>query len=269
MVAGCLTLDAEPAGSLSPVAAGTRGYPPPAGSSRGGMGGCSSGDAQRLSLVPASVVLKRILRALMRGGLGRRARAGVRGVAPRAGTRGWRRLQRQYSMPNQLTIFAALYLVFVDGAAALAVVAFLLWRQPRLAALRWAVRAVMIVALAYALATVAGAVYFDKRPFVEDHVKPLISHARDNGFPSDHALLAAVLVSLVATVDLRFATPFVILMIAVDWARVGSGVHHPADVIASTVLVLGATLLANWMTTKLLPVFQRAAPKSKLQAPNL
>lgn len=147
-------------------------------------------------------------------------------------------------MPTDLTIFAAKYLVFIDAVLAAGVLLLLLRARTRPWLLRWAIIAVIVLPLSYIFAKIGAAVYSDPRPFTVDHVKPLISHAADNGFPSDHALLAAALVALVAVVDLLWALPFVVLAVLVDWARVGSGIHHTVDVVASSIFVALATLIA-------------------------
>lgn len=147
-------------------------------------------------------------------------------------------------MPADLTIFGAKYLVFLDALLAAAVLLLLLRSRPRPWLVRWAIIAVLLLGLSYVFAKVGAALYTDPRPFTIDHVKPLISHAPDNGFPSDHALLAAALVALVAIVDLGYVLPFVILAVLVDWARVGSGIHHTTDVVGSSLFVALATLLA-------------------------
>ncbi len=147
-------------------------------------------------------------------------------------------------MPADLTIFAAKYLVYIAIVLAAAVLAVRLWPRPRLWILRWLLAAGMILVLSYVFAVIAGAAYNDPRPFTTSHVHPLIAHAADNGFPSDHALLAAALVALVALVDPAWAVFFAALAVLVDWARVGAGIHHVADVVGSTVLVAVATLIA-------------------------
>lgn len=147
-------------------------------------------------------------------------------------------------MPTSLTIFAAKYLVFIAVALAAVVLAFLLWPRPRLWLLRWLIAAGVMLVLSFVLAKIGGAVYNDPRPFTTSHVQPLIAHAADNGFPSDHALLAAALVALVGMVDILWALPFVVLAILVDWARVGSGIHHVVDVAGSSVFVAIALLVA-------------------------
>lgn len=151
-------------------------------------------------------------------------------------------------VPADLTIFGAKYLVFIAAALAAGVLALQLWPRSPLAVLRWAVAAGVVLVLSYGLARLGGAVYNDPRPFVSGHVHPLIAHAPDNGFPSDHALLAAALVALVALVDVRWSLPFILLTVLVDWARVGAGIHHVIDVLGSDAFVAVATLVALLVT---------------------
>ena len=136
-------------------------------------------------------------------------------------------------MPSEITIFAATYLIYIDAVLAAGVVALTLYRQPRPAAVRWLVIICITAVLAFIGAQIGAAVYNDPRPFSQDHVKPLIAHATDNGFPSDHGLLAAVVVAAVILLDLRYAALFVLLGVVVDWARVGAGIHHVIDVVGS------------------------------------
>ena len=147
-------------------------------------------------------------------------------------------------MPATLTIFLANYLLFVDGLAAVIVIAGLLYRRARFLAFRWAVAAGVIGILCFVFVQIGGLLYYDPRPFVVGHFQPLISHAADNGFPSDHALLAAALIALVALIDIPLALPFTLLAIVIDWARVGVGVHHDVDIVGSSVFVALATLIA-------------------------
>jgi membrane-associated phospholipid phosphatase len=146
-------------------------------------------------------------------------------------------------MPAGLTVFAASYLVYVAAAIAVAILAVRLWPLPRLQLLRWVVAAAALLALSYGLAKLGGALYSDPRPFTVSHVPPLIPHPPDNGFPSDHALLAAALVAMVALVDVWWSLPLVILAVLVDWARVGAGLHHTLDVAGSTLFVAVAAVI--------------------------
>lgn len=160
-------------------------------------------------------------------------------------------------MPADLTIFAAKYLVFLDALFALAVVLWLLRDRSRPQAARWLIATVIMLVLSYVFAKIGASIYSDPRPFTVDHVKPLISHAPDNGFPSDHALLAAAIVAAVLYLSPVWTIPFVILGILVDWARVGTGVHHLVDVLGSAVFVAIAMLIGLALAG---PIYRAIAP---------
>src|SRR5947209_227825 len=140
-------------------------------------------------------------------------------------------------MPADLTIFAASYLVYVEGLVAAALILVLLYRTPRARIVQWAVAAGVMVIVAYIAAQIGGAIYNDPRPFAVGHFRPLIAHVADNGFPSDHSLMAAALLAAVALAGVRWALALLPLAILVEWARVGAGLHHPIDVVGSDVCV--------------------------------
>lgn len=180
-------------------------------------------------------------------------------------------------MPSDLTIFAAKYLVFIDAVLAIIMLAWLVYRRPHLDVLKWVIAGVVMLLLSGIIAKIGSAVYNDPRPFTTDHIQPLISHAADNGFPSDHALLAAAIVAEIAIAAVAFATfrfvrlsyvlPFIVLGALVDAARVGAGIHHLQDVIGSTVFVaiaaVIALLVAPAFTRRLMPY----VPASMLDTP--
>jgi undecaprenyl-diphosphatase len=160
-------------------------------------------------------------------------------------------------MPTSLTIFAASDLIYLDVVLAAAIVVWALYRRPARQILWWVIAICTTCIVAIVGALIGSSLYNDPRPFAVDHVHPLIAHAADNGFPSDHSLLAAVLVAAVILARPRYTLLFVVLAAAVEWARVGAGVHHPIDVIGSDLfvsagLIIGI-LLANALTDRLLP----------------
>lgn len=168
-------------------------------------------------------------------------------------------------MPADLTIFAANYLVYIEAIVALAAVALALYREPRLAWLRWLIAAGITGVMAEVFTQIGGSVYNDPRPFAVGHFHPLVPHVADNGFPSDHALLAAFLVVCVLLVRLWLAVPVVaILAVLVDWARVGAGIHHPTDVIGSTVFVTLGALIAVVATPLIFRWITPFVPRSLL-----
>jgi membrane-associated phospholipid phosphatase len=162
-------------------------------------------------------------------------------------------------MSPDLTIFAANYFVFIEAAVALGAVAFALYRRPRPEMVRWVIAAGITGVMAEVFTQIGGAIYHDPRPFAVEHFHPLIAHAADNGFPSDHALLAAFLVACVILVRSWLAVPLVTMLgMLVDWARVGAGIHHPIDVIGSAVFVALGAVIAVAVTPF---VFERIVPR--------
>src|SRR5947209_10367669 len=140
-------------------------------------------------------------------------------------------------MPTDLTIFAGQYLVYLDAVLAAVLLVPYLYRRQAPTVIWWGVAAVLLLVLGYAFAQIGAAMYNDPRPFAIDHIKPLIPHAADNGFPSDHALMAAAIVAALLLVEPLYALPFVVVGFLVDWARVGAGIHHVIDVLGSSVIV--------------------------------
>lgn len=160
-------------------------------------------------------------------------------------------------MPADLTIFAASSVVFLEALAVAVIVLALLYRAPRADLVRWGVACGVMILVASVAAQIGGALYTDPRPFVVGHYRPLIAHVADNGFPSDHALMAAALVAAVALVRVRWAMVVLPLAIVVEWARVGAGLHHPIDVVGSDLCVafgvLVAVVVARPLTRIVLP----------------
>lgn len=99
-----------------------------------------------------------------------------------------------------------------------------------------ALAALVAVALVQPIASAAD----EARPFVVLHFHPLIAHAADTGFPSDHSTAAGAVAAGLFFVSWRLglATAFGALLIA--FSRVYVGVHFPQDVAAG--LALGAVV---------------------------
>lgn len=87
--------------------------------------------------------------------------------------------------------------------------------------------------LAFAIAALASRVHYDTRPFVSRHIVPLIAHAADNGFPSDHALLASFLGFTILYRSRRLGVLLLVMALFVGAARVAAHIHNPQDVVAS------------------------------------
>ena len=136
-------------------------------------------------------------------------------------------------------IFAAEYLYLVSVAILGAY--FLL--QGRDSWKRMVFFAVPAGVFALALGMLANRVYFDPRPFVALHSTPLVPHAPDNGFPSDHALLVSTVAMIGTLWNRRLGLALWVLAILVAIGRVYVGVHHVLDVAGSIIISSVAVLL--------------------------
>ncbi len=92
--------------------------------------------------------------------------------------------------------------------------------------------------LTYVLGFIGDILYYDPRPFVVGHFTPLIQHAADNGFPSDHTLLVSSLAAVGMYWNKRLGLVLWAIAILVAIGRVYVGVHHPIDVLASMAFAL-------------------------------
>lgn len=104
-------------------------------------------------------------------------------------------------------------------------------------------RIVALFVLAFAASRVLGHVISDPRPYIVEHVRPLIALSHDNGFPSDHTLLAAALTAGLYWFDRRLVPFFALGTLLVLLGRLGVAAHHTLDVAGSVVIVAIAALL--------------------------
>ncbi len=99
------------------------------------------------------------------------------------------------------------------------------------------------IILIYGISFIAGHLYYNPRPFVIDNFTPLIPHAPDNGFPSDHVLMVSAIAAIVCFFNRKVGLTLLGISILVAISRVNVGVHHSIDVIASVVFsFVGASM---------------------------
>ncbi len=89
---------------------------------------------------------------------------------------------------------------------------------------------------AFILGRIASLLVSSPRPFVTEHIQPLIAHVADNGFPSEHTLLVATVAALVYTEHKAYGIVLGALAICVGVSRVLADVHHGIDVVGSVVI---------------------------------
>lgn len=133
---------------------------------------------------------------------------------------------------DSVIIFGAQYL-FVFVCLGLAVAWLRLGKQEKK---QLVVATLFAGIVALVLSRIAAHVYFDPRPFVTQHVTPLIPHAPDNGFPSDHALLTMTLSVVTYFFSKKIAAAMFALTLLVGIARVMANVHSPLDIAGGWVI---------------------------------
>ncbi len=142
---------------------------------------------------------------------------------------------------NELIIFSAKYLYLIE--IVLATIYFFLQtrdKQKSIIAL-----SAVFLPLAYIVALIITAFYFNPRPFVVGNFTPLITHAPDNGFPSDHMLLTSAIASVLFMYNKKIGALAWIIAIVVGISRVYAGIHHLTDIVGSVVIVIVSMWIAR------------------------
>lgn len=131
--------------------------------------------------------------------------------------------------PDYIFIFGAKYLYLVVGVIALV----WFWKLPKENKREAIIFGVIALPAIYIVSKIGAWLYFDPRPFVVGHFTPLVPHAPDNGFPSDHVLLTSAVASIIFPFSKKASTSVWIIAVLVGISRVYVGVHHPVDIIGS------------------------------------
>jgi undecaprenyl-diphosphatase len=120
--------------------------------------------------------------------------------------------------------------------------------------------------LSLLLAKLASHLYNDPRPFVQGHFTPLLPHSNDNGFPSDHTLLAAFVGWTILYYSRRAGIVLLLVAGFIGAARMAGGIHHLSDVLGSFVLAaIGsgvAMVVVRWAADRY--AGKRAATSTKI-----
>lgn len=133
---------------------------------------------------------------------------------------------------DSIIIFGAKYLYLAVVILAL----FYLLILPKKESSRVIVAALIALPLSYLVAKGLSALYYDPRPFVVGQFVPLIPHAPDNGFPSDHTLFVSAIAAVIFAFERRLGLALFVVAALVGWSRVGAGVHHLTDILGSMII---------------------------------
>lgn len=158
-------------------------------------------------------------------------------------------------MINGFIIFIAQYL-FLIGVAVFVLYFVLAVRKKKMAG-QTIVFGLLAFVIAYAIAKIAGYLYFDSRPFAVEHFMPLIAHEKDNGFPSDHTLFISTLGAILYPYNKRTSILVFLIALLVGFARVYAGVHHPIDVAGGIMIAAVASIVAYNLSGSINQYFAR------------
>lgn len=145
---------------------------------------------------------------------------------------------------DTIIILLAKYLFLVVILIAL-IWAYIIYKKKRKDLIKILNTAILSLPLAYIIAKILSHFIQDPRPFVVEHTQPLIAHAADNGFPSDHTLLTMTIAAIVFTFNKKLGIILTILSLIVGIARVMARVHHPLDILGSIVISIVSVYLVT------------------------
>ena len=147
---------------------------------------------------------------------------------------------------NLIIIFAAKYLIYASVIFAL--FAFFFTKKTN----KKETLKLSLIALpaAFLTAKILGHLIHTTRPFVTQNSIPLITHAKNNGFPSDHTLLAMTIAAIFFASDKKTGYIFLILGLVIGLARILAKVHQPVDVMASILIAFAAVFLTHFALRK-------------------
>jgi len=147
-------------------------------------------------------------------------------------------LAHHSALLDRFMVVSAEYIPFVLAALLLA-----LWFRG--GARRAAFRAALSGGIGLGFARLLGLAHYQPLPFVLGLGHPLIAHAANNGFPSDHATLGFSVAASLLLSGSRLGPLALALAALVGFARIFVGVHFPFDVLAGTALGVGTGLLIH------------------------
>jgi len=147
---------------------------------------------------------------------------------------------------DTLIKFCAKYLVFI-------VVLIFVWawvKAPIRLKKQMALAIILAGLIAGILDKLGAKLYYDPRPFVTHHVTPLVPHAADNGFPSEHTILAFTVAAVLYFYRPKMSYLAFGLALLVGIGRVAAHVHSPVDIIGGAAIGLIAGYTGNFIAGK-------------------
>jgi len=149
---------------------------------------------------------------------------------------------------TDIIIFLAKYLIFI-----IAVIGAVYWlKVNKNKKVTLAASVILGVALALVLAKIFSKIYYHPRPFVVKHIRPLVSHGNDNGFPSEHTTAATAMAAVAYLYHRKLGTGLLVMAILVGLSRIWANVHSPLDILGGFVCGLAGAALGYYIVDKFL-----------------
>ena len=166
---------------------------------------------------------------------------------------------------DNIAIFIGSNGIYVLGAV-LAVLGLLeLRRNPR-RGIEIGVAAALALVFAFVLLLISGQFINETRPFVtHPDIVQLMSHSRDNSFPSDHTTVAAAAAMVGALAWPKWGWALLVGALLIGLARVFAGIHYPGDILGGMVFGCLAGFLA-WIVIERVAVPRLPARIAQRQA---
>jgi undecaprenyl-diphosphatase len=142
---------------------------------------------------------------------------------------------------NQIIILGAKYLYLVS----LLLTVYFWWKLTGSDKKRLAILAAVTLPMALIIGKISSHFVSNPRPFVILHVQPMIAHAADNGFPSDHTLLTMTLAAIIFVFNKKWGVGLAVIAFLIGISRILALVHHPLDIIGSIVIAIVSVYLGK------------------------
>ncbi|MDO8582956.1 MAG: phosphatase PAP2 family protein [bacterium] len=149
-------------------------------------------------------------------------------------------------MLDAFMIFSAKYLYLL-----IILITFLYFVKLKISKKKILIFSGIVLSAIFVVSQIASKLYYNPRPFVVKHFTPLIYHAANNGFPSDHSLISFAFASIAFVLNRKLGLILFALAFLVGLSRIYVGVHFPIDVLGSfliSVIVAGICVkIFPWM----------------------
>ena len=116
-----------------------------------------------------------------------------------------------------------------------------------------------------AIVKTSAALWVEQRPFIVEHVRPLVAHAADNAFPSDHLAACGLAVGYLWPRSKALSALALVAALVIAFARVLARLHYPQDVIAGFAFGIVGALLGAW-SVRFFPFIQNGAQNGALRS---